>query len=161
MQLCGNLSILWHYLSLGLEWKLTFSSPVATAEFSKFADILSGAQVLWKINKIDNESGDTITDLKENLRTVSEYYEQLYANKLDNLEDEQMPRNTQNTKTNSRRNRKSRSRDLVSSQKSPNEEKSWARWLKWWHLSNTGGGLFPGGPVVKNLPCNAKDEGSN
>ena len=25
-------------LSLGLEWKLTFSSPVATAEFSKFAD---------------------------------------------------------------------------------------------------------------------------
>ena len=25
------------YSSLGLEWKLTFSSPVATAEFSKFA----------------------------------------------------------------------------------------------------------------------------
>ena len=37
MQLCGSLSILWHCLSLGLEWKLTFSSPVATAEFSKFA----------------------------------------------------------------------------------------------------------------------------
>ena len=33
------LSILWHYLSWGLEWKLTFSNPVATAEFSKFADI--------------------------------------------------------------------------------------------------------------------------
>ena len=33
MQLC-SLSILWHCLSLGLEWKLTFSSPVATAEFS-------------------------------------------------------------------------------------------------------------------------------
>ena len=29
MQLCGSLSILWHCLSLGLEWKLTFSSPVA------------------------------------------------------------------------------------------------------------------------------------
>ena len=28
---------------LGLEWKLTFSSPVATAEFSKFAGILSAA----------------------------------------------------------------------------------------------------------------------
>ena len=26
MQLCGSLSILWHCLSLGLEWKLTFSS---------------------------------------------------------------------------------------------------------------------------------------
>ena len=37
------LSILWHCLSLGLEWKLTFSSPVATAEFSKFAGILSAA----------------------------------------------------------------------------------------------------------------------
>ena len=31
VQLCGSLSILWHFLSLGLEWKLTFSSPVATA----------------------------------------------------------------------------------------------------------------------------------
>ena len=28
-------------LSLRLKWKLTFSSPIATAEFSKFADILS------------------------------------------------------------------------------------------------------------------------
>jgi len=42
-QLCGSLSILWHCLSLGLEWKLTFSSPVTTAEFSKFAGILSAA----------------------------------------------------------------------------------------------------------------------
>ena len=43
VQLCGSLSILWHCLSLGLEWKLTFSSPVATAEFSKFAGILGTA----------------------------------------------------------------------------------------------------------------------
>ena len=34
---------LWHCLSLGLEWKLTFSSPVATAEFPRFAGILSAA----------------------------------------------------------------------------------------------------------------------
>ena len=33
MQLCSSLSIIWHCLSLGLEWKLTFSSPVATAKF--------------------------------------------------------------------------------------------------------------------------------
>jgi len=39
MQLCGSLNILWHCLILGLEWKLTFSSPVATAKFSKFAGI--------------------------------------------------------------------------------------------------------------------------
>ena len=30
-------------LGLRLEWKQTFSSPVATAEFSKFAGILSAA----------------------------------------------------------------------------------------------------------------------
>ena len=42
-----NCAIVWaffdHYLSLGLEWKLTFSNPVVTAEFSKFAGILSAA----------------------------------------------------------------------------------------------------------------------
>ena len=43
VQLCGNLSILWHFPSLRLEWKLTFSSPVATTEFSKCAGILSAA----------------------------------------------------------------------------------------------------------------------
>ena len=43
VQLCGSLSILWHCLSLGLEWKLTFSSVVVTAEFSKFAGVFSTA----------------------------------------------------------------------------------------------------------------------
>ena len=43
MQLCGSLNILWYCLSLGLEWKLTFSSPVATTEFSRFAGMLSAA----------------------------------------------------------------------------------------------------------------------
>ena len=33
----------WHCSSLALEWKLTFSSPLATLEFSKFVDILSAA----------------------------------------------------------------------------------------------------------------------
>ena len=54
MQLCSSLNNLWHCLSLGLEGKLTFSSPVGTEfrklmfsspvvteEFSRFADILS------------------------------------------------------------------------------------------------------------------------
>ena len=43
MQLCDSLSILWHCLSLELEWKLTFSNPVATAQFSKFAGIWNAA----------------------------------------------------------------------------------------------------------------------
>ena len=41
--ICSSLSILRHCLSLGLEWKLNFSSPVATVEFSKFSGILSAA----------------------------------------------------------------------------------------------------------------------
>ena len=43
MQLCDSLNILWPCPSLELEWKLTFSTPVATADFSKFAGILSAA----------------------------------------------------------------------------------------------------------------------
>ena len=43
VQLCSSLSNLWNCLSLGLEWKLTFSSPIATTEFSKFSGILSVA----------------------------------------------------------------------------------------------------------------------
>ena len=38
-----NCVVVWHCLSLGLEWKLTFSSPVAPAEFSKFVGVLSAA----------------------------------------------------------------------------------------------------------------------
>ena len=41
MQLFGSLNILWHSASLALEWKLTFSNPVTTVEFSKFVDILN------------------------------------------------------------------------------------------------------------------------
>ena len=43
--LCSSLNILWHCLSLGLKWKLIFSSPVATAEHMalKFTGILSAA----------------------------------------------------------------------------------------------------------------------
>ena len=40
---CAVVNILWHFLSLGLEWKLTFSSPVATTDCSRFAGILSAA----------------------------------------------------------------------------------------------------------------------
>ena len=40
---CSSLNLLWQCPSLGLEWKLIFSSPVATAEFSIFAGILNVA----------------------------------------------------------------------------------------------------------------------
>ena len=38
-----SLNIPWNCLSLGFKWRLTFSSPLAIAEFSKFASILSAA----------------------------------------------------------------------------------------------------------------------
>ena len=38
-QLYGSLNILWYCPFWGLEWKLTFSSPVAPAELFRFADV--------------------------------------------------------------------------------------------------------------------------
>ena len=43
VQLWGSLNILWHCPSFGLEWKLTFSSPVVTVAFSIFPVILCAA----------------------------------------------------------------------------------------------------------------------
>ena len=40
-----------------------------------------------QITKIRNESGHITTYSTERKRTVREYYEQLYANKLDNLDE--------------------------------------------------------------------------
>ena len=39
VQLYSSLNIHWHCRSLGLEWKLTFSSPESTAEFSKLTSL--------------------------------------------------------------------------------------------------------------------------
>ena len=40
VQLCSSLSILWHCLSLGLEWKLTFFSPVENTHTVKQTKML-------------------------------------------------------------------------------------------------------------------------
>ena len=63
MQLCSSLSILWHCLSLVLERKLTFSSPVATAEFPRFAGILSAALSQQHLSGFEIAPGNSITPL--------------------------------------------------------------------------------------------------
>ena len=56
-----------------------------------------------QINKIRNEKGEVTTDNVEIQRIISGYYEQLYGNKMDNLEE--MDRFLRTSKTEPGRNR--------------------------------------------------------
>ena len=71
MQLCSSLSTLWYCLSLRLEWKLIFSSPMATAEFSKFASILSEAHSQHHLLGFESVRTSNQSILKETVPWIS------------------------------------------------------------------------------------------
>ena len=60
-----------------------------------------------EINKIRNEDGEITTDSTEIERILRDYYQQLYANKMDNLEEMDKFSEKYNSKTELGRNRKS------------------------------------------------------
>ena len=61
MQLCSSLSILWHCLSLGLVWKLTFSSPESFVSPTRPLGLTSKKDVLFIIGDWNAEVGSQET----------------------------------------------------------------------------------------------------
>ena len=105
------------------------------------ANLIKKKREKTQINKIMNEKGE-ITNTKEIQTILKTYYEQLYANKLGNLEEMDAFLKSQKTaKTGTGRNRKPEQANNQggygsSHQKPPKTQKFRARWLPWGILSN-------------------------
>ena len=92
-----------------------------------------------QINKIRDENVEITTDNTDIQMIVGDYYEQLYAPKMDNLE--QMDRFLEkynlpklNQEETENLNRQITSMEIETNQKSPNKQKPRTRWLHRWIL---------------------------
>ena len=95
------------------------------------------------MNRFRNEKGEVTTDTAEIQRIMRDYYKQLYANKMDNLEEmdnflkkHNLPRLNQEETENRNRPITSTEIETVIKNKSSNKQKPRTRWLHRRILSN-------------------------
>ena len=88
-----------------------------------------------QINEIRNERGKITTDTKEIERVIGKYYEQLYANKLDNLDEMDKFLETYNLPKMNEEESENLRGQITSAKieaiikKTTNTQKLWTRWL--------------------------------
>ena len=87
-----------------------------------------------QINKIRNERGEITTDITEIQRIVRNYYEELYANKFENLDEmdtflEKYNLPKLNEEEAENLNRPITADELQQSSKTPNTQKPWTTWF--------------------------------
>ena len=92
-----------------------------------------------QINKIRNEKGEVTTDNTELQRIIRDYYEQIYVNKIDNLEEMNNSYKSLPSKTEPGRNKKyeqtnNKHRNSNCNKKSSNKQKPRTKGLHRWIL---------------------------
>ena len=60
-QACSSLNVPWHCLSLGLEWKLTFSSPMSTVDMFRMCWHIECSTLTASSLRIWNSSAEIIS----------------------------------------------------------------------------------------------------